>query len=265
MSDITKIRDLAAQYLPQIYSITKGKVSIWNKVQSKFEKKLDDIKVGEVFENSIPILLGNAELGDSISIRFLEFIDQTIHSVFKRLPKHLYTRFIKMIEAFIQAFDIKLIEHPNPTYLNLLAEFLAVLRLLESNEYELIGFEKQIPNGKSIDFELKNKQTGSIALVDVVSIHVPNKKAVNKDLLRLTLDTKLDDKYNDKTKKLITKEGIYILPIFWFEDSIKKDILEYLDENNIQQRYIIEPSVLVQNKTTEKIEFIFSTISSLYS
>lgn len=265
MSDVIKIRDLAARHLPKIFFMTKDKVSIWNKVQSKFEKKLDNIKVGEEFENSIPILLGKAELGDDISIRFLAFIDQTLSIISNKLPHKLYPQFISMIGRFINEFDVQRVERPNPTYLNSYAEFLAVLRLLESDSYELISFEKPISNGKRIDFELKNKQTGEWALVDVVSVHVPNKKAINRDLLRLTLDTKLDDKFSSKTEGLIKKDGIYILPILWFEDSIKNEILDHLSNTDLNQRSIIEPCALVQYTTTEKIEFMFSTISSLYN
>ena len=263
MTEIRNIKELLSKHLPHVYSIIKDDSRIWNKLQTKFEVKLTGINSEVIIENSIPILLGRAELNDQISIDFLKFVDKTINSLKGKIPAELNSLFRKMIGTMIQEFDKKTLDKLTPNYLNWFAEFLAINKILENGTYQLVNFETKQSNDRPMDFELKDDK-GKTILIDVFSKHIPNEKAENQELLTLYLNRELDNKFNYKTENLTSKDGRYILPVFWFDDEIKDNILVYLKTANLNERNIIDPSVLVQNKLEENTEFIFGTILSLY-
>lgn len=253
------LKSLLQGFCPNIYSIIDDNNKYWNKLQKKFEEKLDKLNLGDQTESSILITIGRAADGDETALSFLSFIDHSIAKLKALLPMEMHNAYIKMIKNFVQEFDKEKLDKPNPAYLNWLSEILVLISLISNGEYTLIEFESKLSNGKRMDYALKHKN-GQTSLIDVVNIHVPNKKADSKELLALTINSKLDDKMDSKTTKLKDKTGLFILPVLWYSNEIVSEIFTYLKESNLASRNIVEPSSLV----TIDGKFSFGTIISLY-
>ncbi|MDR2084168.1 MAG: hypothetical protein LBP67_04160 [Bacteroidales bacterium] len=248
------LKNLTAQYCPFLYDIIKNKESIWDKVSNKFEEKLEIAKdiitnKGQILtENSLPILLGKAEEGDSISKDFLKFIDSEIKYLFDSSPIELKEKTVGLCKRLFLEFDTVELSKPNPTYLNGVAEILVINKLIKSGEYTLLSIEENLSNGKSADFLLKKNETNEKSYVEVFNIHVDDEKVSNFEDFKTFIDKRIEDKYSNKTSGLdgSTKQIFFLCPVIWSGDSIASILKEYDEKFSLQSKNILNPCSLVQ-------------------
>ena len=239
MEKIRSLKELASRHIPEIYKLIEQKKSSWNKLQKKFQKKIDSAVVGTQTESSIPLFLGRAELGEENFIQILKFIDTNILDLASKIPNNLQSEFEKMVVRMIQECDPQTQKKPNPAYLNWLGELLAINKLLESEEYELINFETKLVNGKEADFELKSK-SNEVSFVDVVNIHINMEKAETEEGLKKEIDDKLNEKITINFGGTDISDK-FILPILWFDYSIIEKVEYYIKNSDLDKRHIIAP------------------------
>lgn len=230
--------------MPKIYSILKDKTGLWKRLQKRFERKIDTAEVGQDTENSIPLLLGKAELGEELAINFLKWLDDKIPSIKEKLPLNLHPSYDKMIGNMIQEFEKGEVQRLIPRYLNWLAEFLAIEKLIASSEYDIVRFESPIGIGNNTaDYELVN-QEGEKILVDVVSIHISNDKATSPELLKMEIDGKIEGKLKKKFNN--SMNGCFLLPVLWYDDEISTKVLGYLEKASLEELNVISPSTILK-------------------
>lgn len=257
------IKTLISRHTPNIHELIGNDNGYWEKLQVKFEAKIETIEVGQVTENSIPILVGKIEENnDPISLNFVQLIEGTIKELRAKLTPELLGKLEGMIRTLVLEFDKIVMEKPNPAYLNWFSEMVAINFILKSEGYELINFETKLSNGKSMDFEIQDP-SGGVVLIDVVNIHISSDRAENQQKLNLFINGKLSQKNAAKTSGLENTQGLFILPILWFDDVIASNIVAYVNSTNFNEGNIMTPCMLGQNIIEESTTFIFGSIESL--
>ena len=239
MEQVRNIKLLAKKHISGIHRILLNRDRFWDKLQNKFQSKMDLAYTEAVSESSIPILIGRAELGEENSIEILNFIDDSILQLETKIPTNLYSIYEDMVAQMVLEFDKQIMDNPNAAYLNWLAELLAIDKLLESNEYEIVNFESLLTNGKRADFELKSKN-GITSYIDVVSLHIKEDKAETKEMLKQHIDSKLTTKISNKFGD-IDRSDKFILPVFWFDYSIIDKVVDYIETSDLESENIISP------------------------
>jgi len=257
-----KIKKLCENYAPQLASLVGDSRKFWKKLDNNLETKFDSTTVGNAVENSISFLLIRAESGDTKAIKFLNTIENTIIELMDLVSEDLQADVRSTAEKLMKEIDPKPVANgPVAQYLNWYGELLSIHHILGTGAYELIRFDSPKENGGDVDFELRSKSNGQVSYVEVVNIHVNTDKALIPDALQVYLNFKLNEKYERKTKELEDSRGIYILPVLWFDDAVQKNILDFIEKNNLASRMIIEPCMLAYRPEIK--EYRFGTVRSL--
>ena len=94
-------------------------------------------------------------------------------------------------------------------------------------------------NGKNADFELLDSSNSTI-LVDVVSIHLNARepKKIFQEINR-KLNSKLNSKFGG-----IPIQGKYLLPVIWFDFSLRHLVLNTIKNSDLAAKNIISPCTL---------------------
>ena len=242
---------LFENFLPNTFKILADEKKHWKKFNSKLKKKAAEAQVGSITEASLPILLNRAYLGDSTAKNFLKFIDTEVFHLSKLIPPSIEDQFKVIVRTLSKEFDIYTQSNPNPAYLNWLAEVLALKKFLESGRFQLLGLEKKLTNGKSVDFHLLSDQKS--LLVEVMSIHIPKRKIQNPTTVKRHIKNKLDEKISVKFDGLKDLSSVYILPVLFFVESL--GIFEKYKE------LVIAPASLMKEPANGN--YIFGSIESL--
>jgi hypothetical protein len=247
------------KFLPKTYLLIIDEKNFWKKLIKKWEKKLDQIEVNNITEGSVSILLGKAQLGNEVAIRFLSYVDNEIDELTNIVPVNLRHKLKKTICQFVIESDIVSQKKPNPAYLNWLAEMLSLKKILSSNSYQLIDFEAEQLNNKKFDFHLKD--TSNDVFVEVMNIHITNEYLVSLELIEKFIRGKLQQKIDDKYKNLADTTRRYLLPVVWFDNEAHSLIVESLHVFGDFPNIVISPCAFM--KYRDNGEYVFATIESL--
>ncbi|PKV51908.1 hypothetical protein ATE84_4008 [Aquimarina sp. MAR_2010_214] len=150
-------------------------------------------------------------------------------------------------------------------FLNSLSEIAALLEL--TKQYSFLNYEAPLPNGKTIDFQLKNIKTGKEILIDVVSIYFDPLRYENKKGIRKFINHRINTKYDSKVNGLgkSHKSDIYIFPVYHDVSGLHKKSQAILESN---KKFLLsikrKNCFLIKNKTF-KIHFFVNSNFEKYN
>lgn len=190
--------------------------------------------------NSIFMYILGAQKGNRKYADFLKFIDDEIKKLLDICngDQCKVDKIKEKTKNVIIDFDKNTtIEHPNPSFMNYLAELLYASHIipLASTRYDFFGFDVKIDNGKDADLAFRRKDNGQVVFFDNMSIHyVELEKLDSPQDLKDFLIKRIEDKLNQKTTNLAKTNGgyivngapseFYVAPFLWNETS---DMLPY--------------------------------------
>jgi hypothetical protein len=206
--------------------------------------------------------------------QFLRHIDNIIKHLIGIVDMSLHTKLKNSIKQMITSVDEEI--GCNYQYLNFYGEILGLYFFLtKSNDFKLIDIERQLPNGKSVDFVFKHIEDHIPLYVDFISFHniKPELLETDEDFISF-FEKRFNDKIEAKSKDLeydkhfLVIEGVkipfLILPIIWGDmkdfidkkDAIEKLDLKYLNVSNLS-------SLMVQESSDKILYYDFTTISNI--
>ena len=199
-------------YLPNLFEIIGTEDDFgWNKIDSlynKIKQKRIDLYGGQTIDISPTIFdrINAAKENDPIAILQLNIINDIFLDLSSSLNDH---------EKQLLKSNIKnILKSDNNNWRNFFGEIAVINNILQTNLYELIGIEKR-SNGKPIDFLIKEKYTGEISIVEVVSIHLDTKKVEsNIESIKKFITYRINQKFNSKSCE-DSKSNFYLIPILW--------------------------------------------------
>lgn len=138
----------------------------------------------------------------------------------------------------------------NNDYRNRLNEILVFNRLSECENINVSFIEKKLENGKTCDFECEHKD-GTTILIEVLSINNLNvSKQDNSQTFGDFISKKVENKFLDKTKGLLTLPNIKIIPILEYTESLENFKIK------LNYEFSSQPYTVVRN-TINGIDEIF--------
>jgi hypothetical protein len=198
---------------------------------------LEDVEIEKYIDNSIKMTLERD--GEKSNANFLKSFfmlanehkknnENTIRNEFLYFNSLLgdFYKIIPSRKKFRGLLLSSIFDYNQNSILNAMSEIAVCIEQSKTNRF--VAYERKISNGKYIDFEFSNIETGEITHVDVVSIHFNPKKYENREGFKSVILKRITDKFNSKTIELIDNEKckIYIYPIIHYLELkiIKKNI-----------------------------------------
>lgn len=221
-------------FLPNLLTITKRSDSEYQKILDRYLLRLKNLihRVPSAIVKPHCLLdwINFAKKGDNEAKSFLSFVDQQSNLLVELLKPNFLREIKEILWKAISSIEIDTDKNENPDYLNHLGELFGLNHILTTggNIFSLKQIEKELPNGKRVDFELENRRNKEFIHVDFLSIHgIDLSKIENNDDLARFLEYRLNQKIDNKkaglpnNKPILFSDGIslnlHILPIIWTE------------------------------------------------
>jgi len=161
-------------------------------VEKKFNRKINQRvskKNGDsiVIEASIFDQIISIKKGDSDYIGMIDFYNKLFYQLKLLLNQEEKKLILRTIKNLLVSFDSK--------YLNYLGELSALYQLKRTNNFILLEVEKNLPNGKSIDFDMTIQDPKMRVLIEVINIQInPKKVENNANSIRRFINGRLEKK-----------------------------------------------------------------------
>jgi hypothetical protein len=171
-------------------------------------------------------------------VGLLHFIERLAEELLNRLSlveKQLISGNMKQL---LLSFDSK--------YLNFLGELAVLNKLLKFRAYRLTAVERPLGNRKSIDFMLRNEETGRHVLVEVMSIHLNEARVVaDAEAIRKFLTHKLTEKVTSKLINLIEPLEFQLIPVIWGSWQAVQAYSDFFKAHTLALPNVLEPVSLL--------------------
>lgn len=174
---------------------------------------------------------------------FLSFIDQTVQQALAATEDSTRKQLEKLVIKMITSFGEERSE-----YKNHFAEIAVIAKLLTRRRFRLECIEKQLPNGKRIDFEISKDNVRN--LIEVFSIDFDREKLCGSEDLKQFLENRLVKKLNDKLDGIEHLEvGCQLGPVLWGDIMSLVNFIDAFDY--FKQVKIIAPFMMVAHYTNQ--------------
>ena len=265
------LKDLTKEFCPNLYDILKDDQKFWEQLTKKFETKLNIATPaveasGKIkTESSIPVLIGRAKQGESVFITFLKYVDTEIKFLFDSLLSELKQKGKDLFKRLFLEFDLVEMDNPNPTYLNGISEILTANTLIRSGDYQIIGIEAKLSNGKTADFELIKNETGKTSYVEVYNKHVKAEKASSIEKFTIIVDEAIIAKLASKTIGLTAEEkaNLFLIITLWPDAEIQEYLENYSKSFSLQNLNALPPTILTQYDSNGVKSFGFGFVNNV--
>lgn len=175
-------------------------------------------------------LLWKAAEGDGYALAFLDFIQRVTTEAINCAGQAVRPSVEKLVVTMMTSFGEERSE-----YKNHLAELAVLARLAKESSFSLVGVERLLPNGRTIDFEVLLK--GETNLVEVYNIDFVADKIQSSDDLRSFLENRLVRKLNAKLAGVEKVPGVVsLVPVLWGDVhslSAYRGALDYIESTRI--------------------------------
>ncbi|MBE8714795.1 hypothetical protein [Sphingobacterium hungaricum] len=264
-----QLKDLTQEFCPNLHDILQDDQKFWAQLTNKFEAKLNNATplieaYGKIkTENSIPILMGRAKLGESICISFLKYVDTEVKFLFDSLLPELKQKGKNLFKRLFLEFDLVEMQDINPTYLNGISEILTANTLIRSGDYQITDIESPLSNGKTADFELVN-ETGKKSYVEVYNKHL-KAKIPSLEQLTIIVDQAIIAKLDSKTNGLSAEEkaDLFLTITLWPETEVQEYVETYSESFSLQKLNVLAPTILTQYDSNGVKSFGFGFVKNL--
>jgi hypothetical protein len=217
-------------YIPELIDFIGEEKFPWDDVEKKFNRKINQRvskKNGDsiVIEASIFDQIISIKKGDSDYIGMIDFYNKLFYQLKLLLNQEEKKLILRTIKNLLVSFDSK--------YLNYLGELSALYQLKRTNNFILLEVEKNLPNGKSIDFDMTIQDPKMRVLIEVINIQInPKKVENNANSIRRFINGRLEKKITDKKKNLIDNWNIHLVPVIWGGNEQLEIYHEYFKTNS---------------------------------
>ena len=258
MHDSMRLLKLYAPTLFKCSNRTKGTVT---RISEKYEQRWDNmakaLKANGAFEAMTCIfdLLWKASENMEAAREFLSFIDQTVWQALAATTGSAREQLEKLVFTMIISFGEERSE-----YKNHFAEIAVISKLLTQGDFKLESIEKQLPNGKSMDFEISKDRLRN--LIEVYNIDFDREKLNGSDDLKKFLETRLVNKLNAKLEGIENLEvGYQFVPVLWGDIM---SLVNFIDAfEYFKQVKIVAPFMMVAQYTNQgdgRIAYDFGSV-----
>jgi hypothetical protein len=213
-------------YIPELIDFIGEEKFPWDDIEKKFNQRVSK-KNGDsiVIEASIFDQIISIKKGDSDYIGMIDFYNKLFYQLKLLLNQEEKKLILRTIKNLLVSFDSK--------YLNYLGELSALYQLKRTNNFILLEVEKNLPNGKSIDFDMTIQDPKMRVLIEVINIQInPKKVENNANSIRRFINGRLEKKITDKKKNLIDNWNIHLVPVIWGGNEQLEIYHEYFKTNS---------------------------------
>lgn len=263
-TDFNTLWDKFCDIFPDIKSIFSNKelTKMGVKYAAKYKALCDsqqEIITSACFFDEFISSLGNGNqakdfkemvngIGDVIKIAQKHAINNRNQSVFTKIKQTIKDMIVTMDESPLSN---------NSDYRNRLNELLVFNWLSECENIKVISIEKKLENGKSCDFECQHKD-GTIVLLEVLSINNLNvNKQDDSKTFSAFINSKVKDKFNDKTNRLSFIPNIKIIPILEYTEGLENFKI------TVNDKFSLKPFTVVKNKIDESNEIYLGDLEEI--
>jgi len=188
-------------------------------------------------------LLWSASESTEADNEFLSFIDQTVRQALAATEDSKRKQLEKLVVKMITSFGEERSE-----YKNHFAEIAVITKLLTLGRFRLECIEKQLPNGKRIDFEISKDNVRN--LIEVFSIDFDREKLCGSEDLKKFLENRLVKKLNDKLDGIEHLDvGCLLVPVLWGDIMSLVNFIDAFDY--FKQIKTIAPFMMVARYTNQ--------------
>jgi hypothetical protein len=235
---------LYAPTLLECANRSKGTVArISTKYEQKWTSMAKAIKPNGAFEAMTCIfdLLWKASENTEAAREFLSFIDQTVGRALASTTGSARKQLEKLIITMMVSFG-----EERSQYKNHFAEIAVISKLLTQGNFRLESIEKQLPNGKRMDFEISKDSVRN--LIEVYNIDLDREKLHGSDELKKFLENRLVKKINDKLEGIENLAvGCQFIPVLWGDIM---SLVNFIDAfEYFKQVKIVAPFMMVAQYT----------------
>ncbi len=226
------------RYLPSLVSLIDGNDFSWNKLNTKFSKKVNqrtveyNLKGKLVVEASIYDIITKAAENDSSAIRLLDFFEQTFDKLNLLLNQDEKKIIKSKIYDLLANFDLK--------YLNFFGELAVLNKIIETKQHKIVGTELTLSTGKKIDFKLFDTKNKVDVLVEILNIQLKQDSHKEMDVDKF-LTKRLKDKLQQKIGDDFAKVNFVLIPVIWGQYADLKPFIDYYKRNKWKTNSVFEP------------------------
>lgn len=211
----------------------------------------------------------------------LQFYDESANSLYNRFngDKKRQGKIRKKLKASILDFSSNNIVKPNPTFLNHVAEILYAENTIPrvSIEYDFMGFDEMMDNGKDADLLFRRKEDGKFIYIDNLSIHGVDISKVGRaqdlhDYLECRIQIKFDSKIGGLTKQgndFVINGNLaefHVAPVLWNETCdmlpYKDAFLQFKEEGVLSHLFV---ALMLQEQPNGHFAFSIETVQNILS
>jgi hypothetical protein len=248
-------------YAPTLFECANRSKGTVARISAKYEQRWDSmakaIKANGAFEAMTCIfsLLWEASENTKAAREFLSFIDQTVRQSLASTTGSAQKQLEKLVVTMMITFDEERSE-----YRNHFAEIAVISKLLTQGNCKLESIEKQLPNGKRMDFEIS--KDGIRNLIEVYNINFNREKLHGDDDLIKFLENRLVKKIVDKIEGIENLEvGCQFVPVLWGDIM---SLVNFIDAfEYFKQVKIVTPFMMVAQYTHQvdgRITYDFGSV-----
>ncbi|RZK44672.1 MAG: hypothetical protein EOO61_02950 [Hymenobacter sp.] len=257
------VKENLQQAIPSLVVLLDVKSFPWDKIERLLNKKFAE-RVAECKGESIIVeaciydVIVEARKQMPQAIRLLHFISKLFEDLAITLEATEKPLIKRTIQQMLESFDLK--------YLNFVGELAALNALLKSGNYQLVSLEDKMPNGKFVDFKLKQVGQDKFLLVEVVNIHLDSSKVVDDaEAIRKRLMHKLSRKIEDKRTGLDNNVQFHLIPVVWGDWQDIKIYSEFFKAHKLELPEVTEPVAYLNLHDSEGYcEHHFGRVSTLF-
>lgn len=259
---MTLVEQNLRAYIPGIVELINGCDFPWSSINSKFNRALDSrinnskdefiIVEASIYDVIIAVISGKSEY-----VGLLIYFNRLFDDLNQNLSINERILVISGVKNLLLTF--------NKNYLNFIGELSVLNQLKKSGNFNLIKYEHELPNGKSIDFDLEIINPNMRILIEVMNIHINNIRVVNDDNeIQSFFVKRIKDKIKSKKKGLLEDVNIHFLPIVWGALDQLKIYQFFFNNNSLNLNLVYEPlSYVSLTDHNGNYEFKFTPLSKL--
>lgn len=217
------VKKILESQMPYLIKLLNGQNISWTKINKNLKKehqfRKDNYTNGKLIDVNIFSIITEFIFENKDSFGMFNFYNSTFEQLFYRLTDRELKFTHKMIKCILLNLDYK--------YLNFIGEIATLNVYMSSGDFELLNIEEKIyeQNNVQADLFLKRKKDGVKFLVEIVNIHIEDKKFTTTDEIELFIGGKFKEKYED-TFFDNPRFNLTIQPIIWTKSIEQIKLLE---------------------------------------
>ncbi|WP_430933297.1 hypothetical protein [Saccharicrinis sp. 156] len=268
------------KYIPEIYSLSEIKDSMLKKKINAVKERYNQLIKIEVTNTNyrphcIYDLLVLAENDPNPKNRYASFLIH-IETIVKEIKELIDSSLMpKVKDAIVQmmlAVDKKI--GTNFQYLNFYGELLGTHFILKKG-FNLIDIEKELPNGKTVDFVFNSKDDNTPLYMDFISYHnIDPSRYKTEEKFESFLRKKFEEKIIAKTVNLKSRDQFLeidnkeipfmLLPIIWGDPDVFltfRNLINRLDDSMLNVAPMA--TLLIEKDNHGNMHYSFTTLSNV--